>query len=71
MKWALACIEPMILSRWVFDEEQQQNVWTTSEVPANTIMNIIVYDGQSPYEPPENMILVLVEDDKNIGDLAS
>ncbi len=68
MKWALVCIEPMMFSRWVYDAEQEQYVWSTSEVPANTIINIIVYDRESPYTPPDNMMLMEVEDDKNIGD---
>ena len=71
MKWALVCIEPMIFSRWVYDETEQQYIWTTSEVPANTITNIINYDGVSPYTPPENNELLEVEDNKQIGDLAS
>lgn len=71
MKWALVCINPMMLSYWVYDNDQEQYVWTTAEVPANTIVNIIIYDGVSPYTPPDNTQLMQVDDSLQIGDLAS
>ncbi len=70
MKWAIVCSEPMILGRWQLNDEQTDQMWTESEVPANTIINIIEYDGQSEYIPPDARTrLVEVSDELRIGEV--
>jgi hypothetical protein len=71
MKWAIVCTQPMMLQRWVWNEETQRQESINSEVPSNTIINIIEYDGIALYMPPENTELKQVADEKNIGDLAN
>jgi len=71
MQWAIVSTQPMMLSYWVWDEASQQQIWTTSEMPTNTVMNLVVYDGVSPYTPPDNTVLMQVDDSKQVGDLAS
>ncbi len=71
MEWALVCINPMSLSYWVYDSGLGQYVWTTAIVPGNTIINIVIYDGISPYSPPDNTQLIQVAIGKQIGELAS
>jgi len=78
MKWALVATAEQELGLWIlvdtgeldlFGNPVFENQWVVKEVPAGTIMNIIVYDGISPYTPPENMILMEVSDDAQIGDI--
>lgn len=69
MQWALVNNIPMELSQWIFDDVQQQQIWTTSEAPANTVMNIIVYDGIAEYNPEEDLRLMQIDDGIKVGDL--
>lgn len=69
MQWAIVCNIPMMLGRWVWNEEHTNQDWLYSEVPENTIINLIVYDDASPYTPPDNTRLTQVDDNLQIGDV--
>ena len=68
MIWALinTIDMPLIYGRYVGDPV----VWTVYNITAvpGTIMNIIQYDGSSPYSPEEGLSLGEVPDSAQIGD---
>lgn len=67
MAWALLnSIEmPLTIGHW---DETGNYVEETNNVPAGTVMNLIVYDGQSAYTPPPGYVLAQVDDATKIGD---
>lgn len=81
MQWAIVANEPLILGRFVTQTTEVEiapgvfmlfsdTQWIESEVPANTIMNLIEYDGHSPYTPPDPRTrLEEVADGLQIGDV--
>jgi hypothetical protein len=68
--WVLVCINSMILPLLlVWDDVQQAYVWQQNiTVEPNTVVNIISYDGTSPYTPPDNTQLFYTENNYQIGD---
>jgi hypothetical protein len=70
MKYALVSIGEVKLetSHWVTEGKIDRLVFETKTYPANTISNLIVYDGVAPYSPPTDFYLASVPDDTQIGD---
>ena len=69
MQWALVATAEQSLSYWVSNQDPTQPAtWETATVEAGTIVNLIVYDGVSPYTPPDNTALMQVPDTAQIGD---
>lgn len=64
MSWALIATTEQELT--LFNQATQE--WQTIMVQPGTIVNLIVYDGVSPYEPPTNTKLEQVPDNAEIGD---
>lgn len=62
MQWALINTAPMDVWMWV------DNVWSEVSCIIGTIVNLISYDGSSPYDLPDNTKLEQVPDDAKIGD---
>lgn len=62
MQWALVNTAEMEVWMW-FD-----NVWTLNSCVPGTIINIIHYDGSSPYDIPDDTKLEQVPDTAKIGD---
>ncbi len=62
MKYALVSIDSISLPEYI------DNEWVLVPYPANTISNLIVYDGVTPYTPPSGFYLASVLDDAKIGD---
>lgn len=75
MQWALIATVEQELSYWtkpVIDENYEvvtPTQWVTQIVPVGTVLNLIVYDGESEYIPPEGSMLDEIEDSYAIGDL--
>lgn len=65
MQWALVCTTEMVIPN---PEVHSPSDPPTITVPSGTIVSIIVYDGHSPYTPPENTVLLEVPDSARIGD---
>jgi len=61
------------LSYWKASGTQgQPSTWVSNQsVPANTVMNCIVYDGSSPFTAPAGQQLVSSANVYNIGDAYS
>jgi len=68
MAWGLLNSIEMPLTTGIWDENGNY-VEVTKNVPPGTLMNLIVYDGKSPYTPPEPYVLKQVDDTAKIGDL--
>lgn len=70
MIWAFINTVSMELTYWLWENQDTApvNVETSIMADPGTIMNIISYDGTSPYELPEGMQLIQVPDTANIGD---
>ena len=64
MAWYLVATAPQELSYW----KGEPSEWVTEIVATNTVVNTIVYDGVSEYNPPENTMLAESETIYNIGD---
>lgn len=60
--WALVATTEQEIHMWV------NNVWEPVVVPSGTIVNLIAYNGDSPYDPPPKTILMEVPDTAEIGD---
>lgn len=77
MKWALVTTIERIMGAWVDVEIgtdimgniAYESQWQDITFPAGSIINILVYDGVSPYTPAEDTELMQVADDKQIGDI--
>jgi hypothetical protein len=67
MSYALVNIDPMPISLWVLDINENWEYQTYTAVPG-TIMDLIIYDGVSAYEPPPGLRLEIVPDTAKIGD---
>ena len=67
MLWALISTIEQPLSYWSWDENGEPVYIETIAVPG-TIVNIISYDGISPYTPPDGTSLQQVPDTAKIGD---
>lgn len=69
MQYALVATVEQQLSYWVpSGDPTLPPTWQTITVEPGTIVNIIVYDGVSPYTPPDGTILDQVPDTAQIGD---
>jgi hypothetical protein len=69
MQWALVATTEQELSYWALNEDPTQPAnWVTITAEPGTIVNLIVYDGVSPYSPPDNTALMQVPDNAQIGD---
>lgn len=74
MNWALVATIAQSLTYWqypTFDNTGLQitnGQWVTETAQPGTIVNIISYDGTSPYTPPEGTKLEQVPTSANIGD---
>lgn len=66
MKYALISTAPVNVRKFSYSGEKL--VEEIVEKPAGTIVNIIEYDGTSTFNPGDNLTLVEVTDDKEIGD---
>jgi len=62
MQWAL--VNTVTMENWMW----VSNVWTLVDCIPGTIINLISYDGSSPYDLPDNMELKEVPDTAMIGD---
>lgn len=78
MQWALVADIEQQLGMWVLVDTGEldvmgnpvfENRWVVKEVPSGTIINIILYDGESEYTPPEGVYLTEVADNLHIGDI--
>jgi len=78
MQWALVAEREQQLGLWIsvdtgqldlFGNPYFENQWIVKEVPPGTIVNIIVYDGESEYIPPEGTRLVEIADGLQVGDV--
>lgn len=67
MAYAIVCTTEYPLSYWTWDENNDPIYIETIAAPG-TIINIIDYDGTSPYEAPVNTELKEVPDSAEIGD---
>ncbi len=71
MQWALVNTVTMelIVQAWRTDVMgNPESYWNTIEAIPGTIVNLIVYDGVSPYTPPDGTRLEQVPDSAQIGD---
>ncbi len=71
MQWALVNTVTMalIVQAWRTDVMgNPESYWNTIEAIPDTIVNLIVYDGVSPYTPPDGTRLEEVPDTAQIGD---
>lgn len=67
MQWALIATIEQPLSYWGWDQDGNQ-IWIETTAVPGTIVNIIDYDGVSPYTPPDGTKLEQVPDTAQIGD---
>ncbi len=74
MKYALVNTIEMSLSYWVdavgdpISPEYIRGHMTTVNAQPGTVINLIVYDGESEYTPEEGLRLAEVPDEAKIGD---
>lgn len=68
MAWYLVTTAPQELSYWKTTNPEEAPVWVTEMVGINIVSNSIVYDGVSPYTPPENNRLAESSNAYSIGD---
>jgi hypothetical protein len=66
-----ALITTIDTSRTIFTKSDDGFTESLVDCPVGTVMNIIVYDGVSPYTVPTNMQLKQVADTVKIGDVVS
>lgn len=64
MAYALVSTAQMDTMMWTGTPASYQTV----TVEAGTIINLIAYDGVSPYTPADNTALMQVPDTANVGD---
>lgn len=70
MAWALVSTIEMTIpvGEWVGSGMQAQYIITNMDAPIGTIINLIAYDGESPYTPPEGTKIEEVPDTAKVGD---
>lgn len=76
MQWALVSTIDQTIGLWVLVQtgvDLQGNPmygyeWQQRDIGPGTIVNLIVYDGVSPYTPPDGTRLEQVPDTAQIGD---
>jgi hypothetical protein len=66
MQWALVNTVVMPHKNWAW--EGLTNYEKSYDAQPGTIIDIIVYDGKTPYNPGEGLKLVQVPDDAKRGD---
>lgn len=67
MQWALVNTTEIQLEIGYWNDEEQYIDETITATPG-TICNLIVYDGESEFTPPEPFVLKSVADGLKIGD---
>ena len=67
MAYGLISTEEMEISLWVLNEMEDYD-YKTYVTPAGTVMDLVMYDGESKYEAPKGYRLDKVPDEANIGD---
>lgn len=65
MQYALITLVPTTLNLY----NLTQQAFVETDVPIDTIVDLIIYNGTDPYVPPTNTQLVEVADDATIGSL--
>lgn len=66
MNWYLVATEEQELGYWKIIEEVP--TWVVEMLPIGTVVNKIVYDGESLYTPPVGTELKSSENIYNVGD---
>lgn len=67
MAWAIVSNDSKKYKKWTISGEDQKFI--ECDAVAGTIINMVVYDGVSPYKPAEGCKLVEVPDNSKIGDV--